>query len=153
MAAQQFLEIESEFIQRVHTMVWANLATLDSNNRIRSRVMHPIWEGSTGWIGSRRHSLKAKHLAHSPYVSIAYIANVANPVYADCTAEWADGVADKEHVWNLYREAPAPLGFDYGTIFGSPADPEFGVIKLTPWRIELFDINKEKRKVWRKSLE
>ena len=146
---QDLSEIEAEFIQRVHKMVWCNLATLDLKNRVRSRIVHPIWESVTCWIGTRRHSLKEKHLAHSPHVSLAYIADIANPVYAECTAEWADRVEDKEHVWELFRSAPAPLGFDYGKVFSSPGDPEFGVLKLRPWRIEIFDIDKQKRKVWR----
>src|SRR5690606_4076991 len=56
-----FSEIEAEFIQRVHTMVWCNVATVDSRNRPRSRVLHPIWEGSTGWITTHRSSHKARH--------------------------------------------------------------------------------------------
>ncbi|HKV38344.1 MAG TPA: hypothetical protein VJX67_03960 [Blastocatellia bacterium] len=128
MTVSQFSDMEMEFLERVHKMVWCNMATQDSRRRIRSRVMHPIWEGPTCWIGTRRHSLKAKHLAQSSYVSLAYIADVAKPIYADCTAEWADGVQEKEHVWELFRSAPAPLGFDYGTVFGSPSDSEFGVL-------------------------
>lgn len=146
-----FSEIEADFIERVHKTVWCNLATLDTRNRLRSRIMHPIWEGATGWIGTRRHTLKAKHLAHNPYVSLAYIADVVRPVYVDCLAEWADDLADKQHAWELYAAAPAPLGFDYGTLFASAAEAEFGLLKLTPWRIELADMmNRDNRKVWRR---
>lgn len=150
MEVTAFSEIEPDFIERVHKMVWCNLATLDTRNRLRSRIMHPIWEGATGWIGTRRHALKAKHLAHNPYVSLAYIADVVRPVYVDCPAEWEDNLSSKQHVWQLYASAPPPLGFDYGTIFASPAEPEFGILKLTPWRIELADMmNRESRRVWR----
>lgn len=145
-----FSEIEKEFIERVHQMVWCNVATLDTRSRLRSRLMHPIWESARGWIGSRRHTLKARHLAHNPYVSLAYIADVARPVYVDCMAEWDDDLASKQHVWELYASAAPPLGFDYGTVFASAAAPEFGILKLTPWRIELADMmNQENRKVWR----
>jgi general stress protein 26 len=150
MEVTAFSEIEKEFIERVHQMVWCNVATLDTRSRLRSRLMHPIWEGARGWIGSRRHTLKARHLAHNPYVSLAYIADVARPVYVDCIAEWKDDLASKQHVWELYASAAPPLGFDYGTIFASAAEPEFGLLKLTPWRIELADMmNQENRKVWR----
>jgi hypothetical protein len=41
------------------------------------------------------------------------------------------------------------LGFDFGSIFQGIEDPEFGLLKLTPWRIELFDmLNMENRRVW-----
>ena len=149
-----FSEIEQEFIERVHKTVWCSVATLDTQNRLRSRILHPIWEGGTGWVGGRRHSLKAKHIAHNPYVSLAYIADVAKPVYADCLSEWEDDLTVKQHVWDLFRSAPPPLGFDYGTIFADATAPEFGLLKLTPWRIEMADMmNQANRKVWRSTDE
>src|SRR5215470_2455299 len=150
MKVSSFSEIEEEFIRRVHTMVWCSAATQDTLNRLRSRILHPIWEEATGWAGTRRHSLKAKHIAHNPYMSLAYIADVANPVYVDCTAEWVDDLSTKQHIWEMFKSFPPPLGFDYGRLFKSPEDPEFGLLKFTPWRIELFDIaNLENKKVWR----
>jgi general stress protein 26 len=144
-----FAEIEVEFIQRVHTMVWFSMATLDTRNRLRTRILHPIWEGAVGWASSRPHSLKARHLAHNPYVSLAYIADTAKPVYADCKAEWVDDAATKHHVWDLFKTTTPPAGFDLAKIFKSVDDPEFGVLKFTPWRIELFDVtNTANRKVW-----
>jgi len=144
-----FEELESEFISRVHTMVWCSAATIDTKDRPRSRILHPIWESGTGWVGSRPQSLKAKHLARNPHMSLAYIADVAKPVYADCIAEWENDLSVKQHVWDLFKSAPEPLGFDYGRVFKDAADPGFGVLKLSPWRIELFDIsNPSGRKVW-----
>jgi len=144
-----FAEIETEFIGRVHTMVWCSLATLDTMNRLRSRILHPIWEGATGWASARPHSLKAKHIAHCSYVSLAYIADIPRPVYVDCTAEWETDGNVKQHVWDLFKKTPPPAGFDLANIFNSVNDPEFGVLKFTPWRIELFDIaDASNRKVW-----
>jgi len=149
MTVSSFAEIEDEFIERVHRMVWCSVATLDTRNRVRSRILHPIWERAAGWASSRRHALKEKHLAHSPYCSLAYISDVARPVYVDCTAEWADSAADKQHLWDLFETFPPPLGFDLGKIFKGVDDPEFGVLKFSPWRIELFDISAPKeRRVW-----
>jgi len=149
MKIKNFSEIEAEFIQRVHTMVWCNMATLDTRNRLRSRILHPIWEGATGWASARPHSLKAKHIAHCSYVSLAYIADIARPVYVDCTAEWEMDDATKQHVWELFKNTPPPAGFDLANIFKSVNDPEYGVLKFTPWRIELFDIaDASNRRVW-----
>jgi len=149
MIVASFAEIEEEFIQRVHKMVWCSVATMDTRNRIRSRILHPIWEGGTGWSSSRRHSLKEKHLSHSPFCSLAYISDVSRPVYVDCKAEWADSAVDKKHLWELFETSPPPLGFDLGKIFKGVGDPEFGVLKFSPWRIELFDIAAPKeRRVW-----
>jgi general stress protein 26 len=144
-----FSEIEGEFITRAHTMVWCNMATLDTKNRLRSRILHPLWERATGWASARPHSLKAKHLLHNPHVSLAYISDIAKPIYVDCTAEWEEDRAKKQHVWDLFLTTATPAGFDLGNIFKGLDDPEFGVLKFTPWRIELFDIsNVANRKVW-----
>ena len=144
-----FAEIETEFIQRAHAMVWCSMATVDTRNRLRSRILHPIWEGAVGWASSRPHSLKARHLAHNPYVSLAYIADIAKPVYADCKAEWVEGAAARHHVWELFKTTAPPAGFDLAKIFKSVDDPEFGVLKFTPWRIELYDVtNIANRRVW-----
>jgi hypothetical protein len=52
-------------------------------------------------------------------------------------------------VWDLFLTTAPPAGFDLGNIFKSVHDSDFGVLKFTPWRIELFDIsNVANRKVW-----
>jgi general stress protein 26 len=143
-----FSEIEQEFIERVHQIVWCNVATIDSKNRPRSRVLHPIWEGQTGWIATRRHSLKSRHLDLNPYVSLAYIADPIKPVYVDCQAEWIDEPEQKQRIWNMFKEAAPPLGYDPGMIFKSIDNPEYGLLKLIPWRIEFMDMLTVSRRVW-----
>ena len=54
MEVSSFAEIETEFIERVHHMVWCNVATIDTLDRPRSRILHPLWEGTVGWITTRR---------------------------------------------------------------------------------------------------
>lgn len=137
MRVSDFSEIENEFISRVHTMVWCNAATIDEKQRPRSRILHPIWEGSTGWIGTHRNSHKSKHLARNPHMSLAYIANVMQPVYVDCIAEWIDDFSMKKYIWDLFKSTPEPLGYDPAYTFGSVDDENFGLLKLTPWRIDL----------------
>lgn len=148
MEVAAFADIESAFLQRVHTMVWCNVATIDSCGRPRSRVLHPIWVGAMGWIATRRSSHKAKHIATHPYVSLAYVSDVARPVYADCYAEWDDSAETKQWLWDQFLNTPPPLGYDPAPIFGSIDDPGYGVLKLTPWRIELVQFPEPPR-VWR----
>ena len=154
-----FADIEKEFIERVHSIVWCSVATIDTRDRPRSRILHPIWEGKTGWVGTLRHAhVKGKHLAHNPYVSLTYVADIPArlplwPVYVDCRAEWDDTPAAKRHVWELFLEAPPPLGYDPAAVFGfagieQPEHAEFGVLRLDPWRIELGEGPGESR-VWR----
>ena len=133
-----FSEIQAEFLTRLSQVVYCSMATVDRKNRPRSRVMHPIWEGSTGWVISSPTSHKAKHLEHNPRVSLAYICHdVYKPVYVDCIAEWVQDRLEQQRVWAYYKTVPPPLGFDPEPHYGSIDHPLFGLLKLTPWRVEL----------------
>ena len=137
MEVSSFGEIEVAFRERIERMVWCNLATVDRRDRPRSRIVHPLWEGTRGWITTRRNLHKARHLAHNSYVSLAYIADVARPVYVDCKTEWVENLDQKQHVWQLCLETAPPLGFDPAPIYVSVDHPDFAVLRLIPWRIEL----------------
>jgi hypothetical protein len=65
-------------------------------------------------------------------------------------AEWVDDPHEKLRVWELIRTTPPPLGFDPSTIFPSHEDPEAGLLKLTPWRIDVTDFPNGSQ-VWRPS--
>ncbi len=151
MRVTTFAEIEDEFIARAHRMVWCNVATVDELGRPHSRILHSIWEQRTGWIATRRNSPKARELERNPHVSLAYIADVLRPAYADCLARWEDELSAKQHVWNLFLAAPAPLGYDPAPIFGGVDAPDFGLLCLTPYAIELGNVSGqgERRIVWR----
>lgn len=148
MEIKNFIEIEAEFIRRAHEAVWCSAATIDSQNHPRSRVLHPIWEGQTGWIATGRRSHKAKHLAKIPYLSLAYLKDPFNPVYVDCQAEWLDNMSEKQRIWDLYSNTPPPLGYDLTPFFQSVNHPGYGLLRLTPWRIELATLGGQS-KVWR----
>jgi len=151
MRVETFAEIEDEFIARAHQMVWCNVATVDAQGRPHSRILHSIWEGPTGWTATRRHSPKARELERNSHVSLAYIANVVRPAYADCLARWEDDLVAKRHVWDLFLSAPAPLGYDPAPTFGSVDAPDFGLLRLTPYAVELGDVSGqgERRIIWR----
>src|SRR5207245_5511585 len=67
---RSFEEIQDEFLARVSRIVWCNVSTVDRKGRPRSRILHPIWEGSAGWIATGRNSFKATHMAGNRYVSL-----------------------------------------------------------------------------------
>lgn len=151
---ERFEEIEGEFTNRVRSMIWCNVATIDRRGRPYSRILHPLWERSTGWILTHRDSHKAKHLERSPFVSLSYIrGDVQRPLYVDCVAAWVQDAAERERIWNLALAEPPPLGFDPAPDFGSPANPKFGVLRLMPWRIVLVTFPAESyeagHRVWR----
>ncbi len=154
MDVASFTEIEEEFNARVSRIVWCTVATVDRQGRPRTRILHPIWEGSTGWIATGRHSLKEKHLAANPYLSVSYWDQEHQQVYADAKAEWQDDQDEKLRIWNRYKDTPPPYGYDPAIIWqAGPDDPEYGLLKLTPWRIELYAlqdlITGAEPKVWK----
>lgn len=133
-----FDEIREEFDKRWRRIVWCNVATVDARGRPRSRMLHPIWEGAIGWILTGRHSTKEKHIARNPHVSVCYWDPEQQQIYAECTAAWEDGAAEKQRLWNLFKETPQPIGYDPALFWpGGVAEPGFGVLKLTPWRVEI----------------
>lgn len=143
-----FGEIAAEFQARIKRMVWCNVASVDEECRPRSRIMHPIWKGQIGWIGTWLTSSKANHekpslkitqLRRNPFVSLAYVSEVMNPVYVDCRVEILDTVEAKRQFADLATSFPEPYGYDPAQIFGEPDDPRVGVLRLTATRIALVE--------------
>jgi len=149
MDVRQFEDAQTEFMARVSQAVYCTMATIDRQNRPRSRVVHPIWDGPIGWLISWPASHKAKHLARNPAVSLAYIPDKAKPVYVDAIAEWVDTVEAQRRIWDLHRTTPAPVGFDPQPHYGTIDHPYYGLLRLTPWRIELGNLNSEPI-IWRR---
>lgn len=153
MDVSTFDEIKDDFTRRVESIVWCTVTTMDRKGRPRSRILHPIWEGTTGWIMTGRHSLKEKHLARNPNVSLTYWDRQQGHMYADCIAEWEDSLAERRRLWELYKSTPPPLGYDPAPFFPSPEDESFGLLKLRPWRVEIHSLAElasgKPSRVWR----
>ncbi len=148
MEISNFAEIQTEFMDRVAKAVYCNMATIDRRSRPRSRIVHPIWDGPVGWVISWPESHKAKHLEHNLHVSLAYIQDSKRPVYIDCTVRWVADPAEKHRIWALFKTTPPPLGFDPEPFFEGIEDPYFGLLQLSPWRIELYTLRSETI-IWR----
>ena len=110
MDVSSFEEIKADFDVRVQKIVWCTMTTNDRKDRLRGRIIHPIWEGSTGYLVTGRESFKAKHLAHNPYVSISYWSPEHGLVVADCKTAWEDDLEEKRRVWALFKATPMPTG-------------------------------------------
>jgi len=151
-----FDDIAEEFDRRIRRVVWCSVSTVDTRDRTRVRILHPIWTGPTGWIATHRDSVKGKHIAHNPHVSVSYLERLepwgTEQVYADCVAAWEDAPAERRRIWELYKTTPPPLGYDPGLSWKGVDDPKYGLLKLTPWRIELSSLKPSaggwKRQVW-----
>ncbi len=132
------------FIETAHRIVWATVATVDSHNNPRTRVLHPIWEWDgdrlTGWIATAPQSPKAGDLAHNNQVSITYWDPSHDVATADCTTRWLTESGDLHTAWQRFARAPEPVGYDPSIVPGwtDPDAEGFGVIELAPSYLRVF---------------
>lgn len=149
MQVTSFETIREEFFGYVQAFVYCCMATLAPNDRPRTRIVHPIWEDDgTGWILSVPDTPKSRHLAHCPYVSLAYFAHdMQHPVYLECSAQIVTDRTEHLRVWEIIKHAPPPMGYDPAPHYGSVEHPHWGVIRLEPYRIELYQLGGESR-IW-----
>jgi len=140
-----FSEIEEEFLQRIRSMVYCSAATIDLHQRPRSRVLHPVWEHRTGWVTTGPNTAKAAQLAVNPFISLAFIADPFIPVYVECRATWQDDPVTRQRIWDLFKTFDVDLTVSWDNV----DNPAYAVLRLDPWRIELYDLlHPENRKVW-----
>ena len=136
--------VQKVFVERAHRIVWCAVATVGPDNRPRSRILHPLWELNTelvGWIVTRATPVKVRHLAYSPYLTCSYWEPGHEVAVADCHAEWVGDAATRQRVWELYRDAPAQLGYDFWSVFPvGPAGESPSLLRLTPYRLRLTDV-------------
>jgi hypothetical protein len=140
-----FADFRPDFLRLTTDIVWCSLTTLDRHNRPRSRIVHPIWEVADdqpiGWLATRRSPVKTAHLAHSPHVACVYWRPSHDAVLLQCLATWEDGSDHKARIWDLFKATPPPLGYDPGTIWsGGPADPDYSLLRLDPWRVQIVTV-------------
>jgi hypothetical protein len=148
---EDFAGMSEEFLERIFNVVWCNVATVDGKGRPRSRILHPYWDVTpepVGWILTRRQSFKDAQLKGNPYVSCAYIADISKPVYVECKTSWEDDLGEKARIWDAFKNAEAPMGYDPGSIFPELDGPGLGLLRLEPWRIQMEQIPPGIRKVW-----
>jgi hypothetical protein len=135
------------FVEMAHRIVWASVATVDRLGRPRSRVLHPYWQrdgelgpGLVGVIATSPTPIKRTHLEAHPYISVNYWASDHDTCTAECTVEWLFDDESRIRVWELFEEAPAPVGYDPAIIppwSGGPTSDAFAVLRLTPWRLRV----------------
>jgi Pyridoxamine 5'-phosphate oxidase len=134
----ELADIAPPFIEMAHRIVWCTAATVDTAGRPSTRVLHPIWEfdGSvlTGWIATSPLSLKAKHLAARPSISLTYWHPSQDVATVDCDTEWTNDAESKRAGWDRFANGPAPVGYDPAMIPGwtSPDIDAFGILRLHP---------------------
>ena len=56
------------------------------------------------------------------------------------SATWQDDQPTRDRIWELLKTTPEPVGYDPALFWPSAADENFGVLKLTPWRLEVWSL-------------
>jgi hypothetical protein len=138
-------EVAPVFVEMAHQIVWCVTATSNSTGEPSTRVLHPIWEWDgvalTGWIATMPDSLKAKHLAVRPQLSLTYWSPNQDTCTAGCDVAWEVSPEARRAGWDRFANGPAPVGYDPSIIPGwtSPDVESFGVIRLSPKRLSLME--------------
>lgn len=141
---QPLEQVAPAFVEMAHSIVWASVATVDRKDRPRARILHPIWhfEGGTlgGWIATAPTPLKRAHMDRSPFVSVNYWTPSQDTCVAECRASFCFDLETRERIWNLFKNTPAPVGYDPAIIPGweAPSDDAFAALRLEPWRVRVF---------------
>ena len=137
-------KVAPAFLEMAHRIVWCSAASVDRRGRPRSRVLHPLWtwDGRTlsGVIATGPTPTKRAHLDASPHLSLNYWTPAQDTCVAECRARWAFDDATRVYVWDAFKQAPAPVGYDPALIppwKDGPTSPAFAVLQLEPWRLRV----------------
>ncbi len=143
---QPLAEIAPSFVEMAHRIVWCTVATVDADGRPRSRVLHPLWtwDGGqlTGVVATGPTPVKVSNLEQSPYVSCNYWSPTQDVATAECRTSWSFDDQTCIDVWEAFKAAPEPVGYDPAIIppwaADGPTGDAFAVLKLEPWRLRVF---------------
>jgi hypothetical protein len=132
------------FVEMAHRIVWATVATVDEEDRPRSRVLHPLWfwDGTAlvGWVATGPTPTKRAHLSRSPYVSVGYWSPAQDTCTAECHATLVADDDTRVWLWQAFVEAPEPVGYDPAIIppwADGPTSDAFAALRLDPWRLRV----------------
>jgi hypothetical protein len=116
---------------------------VDTKGRPFTRILHPLWQWDgtrlVGWIATGPTPTKRSHLQQSPNLSLSYWTPSHDTGQVECRASWAFDDETRTNVWNWFKNAPAPVGYDPAIIpaWTSPTADNFAALRLEPWRIRM----------------
>jgi hypothetical protein len=101
------------------------------------------WDGEqlTGVIATAPTPVKRADLDHSPFVSCNYWAPNHDIATADCSVTWSVDDETCTQVWEAFKSAPEPVGYDPAIIppwADGPTSEAFAVLHLQPYRLRVF---------------
>ena len=105
----------------------AHVATASADGAPHVAVVAPVLESDVLWIFTMRSSRKARNLAANPRMSLMW--RPGSEIYLTADAELVDAADDKARLW-----ARTDLPFNPAGFFGSPDNPDFVLVRVTPRR-------------------
>lgn len=150
----EFTDIEHDFSSYISDIKYATMVTVDRHNRPRARVLLPVWEivdgHPVGWLAAFRTPIKDAHLAANPHTTYAYWSPRQNAVFVDSVSTWVEDEETRRYAWERYLDGGPPgVGYDPARYWpGGPTDPEFQVIRIEPWRIQLVRGSDLRSTIW-----
>jgi general stress protein 26 len=137
-------DIRGDVTRIVGDVAYATMTTVDPAGRPRARVLIVVWEfehdDPVGWLGTYRTPVKAAHIAANPHVTTSYWSPRQDVAAIDSVARWVSDPEVADRVWSLYRDgSPKGCGYDPGRFWSGPDDPQFHVMRLDPWRIQVLN--------------
>jgi general stress protein 26 len=150
---QTFSEIQDEFFRYMGDIVYATMTTVDAKGRPRARILIAVWEvvdgRPVGWLATFKTPVKTAHLARNPHATFSYWDRRQNAALADTVAAWVEDPKVKQRVWELYRRGSPPrVGYDPWKYWRGPADPNFAVLRLDPWRVQVVRGADLRSRIW-----
>lgn len=138
-----FADIQDTFFSYIREIKYATMITVDKRHRPRGRILFPVWEvvdgAPRGWLAVYKTPVKAAHLADNPHTTYSYWSPCQNAVFVDSVSTWAEDRETREYAWDLYvKGSPPGVGYDPARYWqGGPDDPDYHVLRIDPWRIQL----------------
>ncbi|MFB7269374.1 MULTISPECIES: pyridoxamine 5'-phosphate oxidase family protein [unclassified Streptomyces] len=151
-----FSELADKFFEYIKDIRYCTMITVDKKSRPRARVLLPIWEvvdgNPVGWLAAYKTPVKVAHLANNPHTTYAYWSPRQNAVYVDSVSTWAEDMETKTYAWELYQKGSPPgVGYDpYNFWRGGPADPQYHVLRIDPWRVQVLRGTDLSSRIWTK---
>ena len=136
-------ELKEKILSKMKTPTLAVLATITDEGKPWARYVMPFADKNlTLWMATRLNTRKVGQIRKNPEVHVT--AGCVNPearepfLQIQGKAQILNDEASRKLVWNDGLKA----------IFSGPDDPNFGVVKVTPYRIEYQPMGPVPAEVW-----
>ena len=119
------------------------MTTVDERGRPRGRLVHPVWEEPVGWLAtggtpSRPATSSTTRTCRSPTGTRRTSRSTPSAAARGSTTTPSGSASGTS-------TPTKPEGYPLEQFFRRPDHPEYGLLRLEPWRIELWDVQEPLR--------